>query len=253
MASKEKSVHHLINRIRRKRGLRGAKWSRKMAHLAQSQAKYCARVGKLVHSDRPALKGGENLCGGSGNMSARTIVKCWMTSKAGHREWLLDSRVKLAGVGIVKSKHGTYAAWAFSDQPLSLPGKMKLPKLKIPSIFSLHFFKNHKTNGGVGVLRLPVKIILLFASIVSIVLGVHGLWVYFSSLEYLLGGKGDKLFLEIGVGHRLGTMVQWMSMKGFQSWFIPAVFIILGIVLWGVQSNIYAGNKFGWLKKLHLW
>ena len=127
MGSKEISVHRLINTARKKRGLSHVRWSRKMAHLAKCQAKYCARVGRLIHSNRPALRGGENLCSGDGNMSPRGIVGCWMTSKAGHREWLLDHRVKVAGVGIVISKHGTYAAWAFSDQSGIQPITLALP------------------------------------------------------------------------------------------------------------------------------
>lgn len=217
-----------------------------MAHLARSQARYCAKRGKLIHSDRPALKGGENLCCGSRNMSPKNIVKSWMTSP-GHRAWLLDSRVRSAGVGIARSKHGTYAAWAFSDQPISFHNIINIPKIQIP------FLKHHKQRGGRGVLRLPVKVFLLCAAIISIVLGVHGVWVYFSRLELLFGGNAAKLFLSVDLPERIRSMIEWMSMKGFQSWFIPTIFIILGLIIWGIQSNIYVGDKFGWLRKLHLW
>lgn len=77
--------------------------------LAKKQANYCARVGRLIHSKKYL----ENLVGGRGNLSPKRIVRCWMNSK-GHREWLLNPRVNSAGVGIAKSKHGTYAAWTFS-------------------------------------------------------------------------------------------------------------------------------------------
>ena len=102
-------------------------------------------------------------------------------------------------------------------------------------------------------LRLPVKIILLIASIVSIVLGAHGIWVYFSRLELIFGGQASKLFLALEVPLKLRPMIEWMSMKGFQSWFVPAVFIVLGLIVWGWQASIDVGNKFGWLRKLHLW
>jgi hypothetical protein len=253
MSRKEKSVHQIINRIRKKRGLPYAKWSNKMAYFAKSQARYCAKMGKLIHSNRPALKGGENLCGGTGNMSSRSIVKCWMTSNAGHREWLLDPRVRFAGVGIAKSKHGTYAAWAFSDQPFTMDTLFSNSKLKIPFHLKFPFLTKHNNKGVRGVLRLPVKIIMLCASILSIVLGIHGLWVYFSPLEVLFGNNSSKLFLGISLPQRLKPMIEWMSMKGFHSWVIPAAFIVLGIVLWGWQSNIHVGDKFGWLRKLHLW
>jgi hypothetical protein len=246
MANKEKSVHRLINAIRRKRGLPYVRWSRKMAHYAKSQARYCAKVKKLVHSNKPALKGGENLCCGTGNMSPRGIVRCWMTSKP-HREWLLDPRVKTAGVGIVRSKHGTYAAWSFSDESIFNPFNLQFPNFKI------QFFSKRKAKVGRGVLRLPVKIILLLASIIVIVLGAHGIWVYFSSLELLFGAPASKLFLTLGVPLKLRPIVEWMSIKGFQSWFIPTAFVVLGIVLWQIQARIAKGNQLNWLNKLHLW
>jgi uncharacterized protein YkwD len=124
-----RAVHKLINQERRKRGLPYVRWNQGMYLLAKKQATYCAKVGRLVHSKRPALLGGENLCGGRGNLSPKRIVRCWMNSKAGHREWLLDLRVKSAGVGIAKSGHGTYAAWAFSGdtngRPLGITSKIR--------------------------------------------------------------------------------------------------------------------------------
>jgi len=101
-------------------------------------------------------------------------------------------------------------------------------------------------------LRLPVKIILVCASIVAVVLGAHGLYVYFSRLELLFGGEADKLFLAFEVPIRLTPVVEWMSLKGLQSWFIPAVFVVVGLIIgscgWGIsvgRSNV--------LRKLHLW
>lgn len=223
-----------------------------MAHLARSQARYCARVKKLVHSNRFALKGGENLACGSGSFSARAIVKSWMTSPP-HKAWLLDARVRSAGVGIARNKNNTYAAWAFSDQPFSLPLTIKQFKIKVPLFSSLHINRNRKNTRGIGMLRIPVKIVIIVAALISIILGVHGVWVYFSRLEVLFGGNSEKLFLGIELPQRLEPMISWMSMKGFQSWVIPVVFILVGLALWGLQSNIYVGDKFRWLKKLHLW
>jgi len=108
-------VHHLINKERRTRGLPHAYWNQEMYYLAKGQARYCAEVGHLVHSDRFAFQGGECLAGGRGAMSPKDIVNCWMRSKEGHREYLLSPRVKSAGVGIVTARGDTYAAWAFSD------------------------------------------------------------------------------------------------------------------------------------------
>ena len=93
-----------------------------MARLAQSQSDYCAKIGHLVHSSRYAFQGGENLAQGGSYFSPRSIVNCWLRSKAGHRAYLLSSRVKKAGVGIAKSRGKTYVAWAFSGvEPPSYP------------------------------------------------------------------------------------------------------------------------------------
>lgn len=239
-------VHRLINQERKRRGLPHVRWSHEMYRLAKDQSNKMAKAGRLFHSNRFAFQGGECICGGKGHHSPRDFVRSWMRSSR-HRAWLLDPRVQTAGVGISSSKHGTYAAWAFSDQPLHPPIKIKLPKFKVP------MFEKHKVTGGAGVLRLPTKLLLLCASVFSIVLGAHGIWVYFSRLELLLGGEASKLFLALEVPVKLQTAIEWMSFKGLQSWFIPAVFIVLGLVLWHWQGRIYAGNVSGWLRKIHLW
>lgn len=141
-----RKVHRLINKERHKRGLRHIYWSKEMYRFAKEQASYCAKVGRLVHSNRFAFEGGENLCGGKGNFSPETIVKTWMKSKAGHRENLLSPRARKAAVAIATSKHGTYAAWSFSAQapdPHDCPYyKTPHPKSKIP------FKPKGKAKGG---------------------------------------------------------------------------------------------------------
>ena len=116
-----------------------------MARLAQSQADYCAKVGRMVHSNRYAFQGGENLCGGKGTFSPRTIVNTWLKSKAGHREYLLSPRVTKAGVGIAKRNGKMFVAWAFSDEPPSYPDcpyckpsfKSKTKPIKLPNLFKI--------------------------------------------------------------------------------------------------------------------
>lgn len=127
-------AHDLINYERKKRGIPTVYWSREMARLAQSQANYCAKVGRLVHSNRYAFQGGENLAEGGSNFTPRAIVNCWLGSKAGHREYLLSPHVRKAGVGIAKSRGKTYVAWAFSDKPPSYPDcpYYKPPKARAP-------------------------------------------------------------------------------------------------------------------------
>lgn len=114
-------IHDLINKERRRRHLPHVYWSREMARLAQSQADYCAKVGRMVHSNRYAFQGGENLFGGKGNFSPRTVVNTWLKSKAGHREYLLSYNVKKAGVGIAKRNGKMFVAWAFSSSPCTYP------------------------------------------------------------------------------------------------------------------------------------
>jgi len=118
MPSANSIVHRLINGERKKRGIPPVRWNQGLYYLAEQQADYCAKVGRLVHSNRFAFNGGENLCGGKGNMTPRMIVNTWLKSKAGHREYLLSPQVKSAAVAISKSGHGTYCAWSFSDKPV---------------------------------------------------------------------------------------------------------------------------------------
>jgi uncharacterized protein YkwD len=114
-------VHNLINKERKRRHLPHVYWSREMTRLAQSQASYCAKVGRMVHSKRYAFQGGENLCGGKGNFSPRVVVNTWLKSKKGHREYMLSPVVKKAGVGIAKRNGKMFVAWAFSSSPCTYP------------------------------------------------------------------------------------------------------------------------------------
>jgi len=133
------NVHDIVKGERKKRGMPIFYWSREMARLAQSQADYCARIGRMVHSSRYAFQGGENLAQGGGNFTPRAIVNCWLGSKAGHREYLLSPRVRKAGVGIAKRNGKTFAAWAFSDAPPSYPDcpafKSRLTSIRLPLKF----------------------------------------------------------------------------------------------------------------------
>jgi len=124
-------VHKLINEERKKRGIPRVRWNQQLYYLAKQQADYCAKVGRLVHSNRFAFNGGENLCGGKGNMTPRMIVNTWLKSKAGHREYLLSPRVKSGGVAISKSRHGTYCAWSFSDKPVGQAHHHKTLRRKV--------------------------------------------------------------------------------------------------------------------------
>jgi len=113
-------IHDAINEGRIRNGVPWICWSNEMAQLAQSQAEYCAQIGRLVHSCRYAFRGGENLMQGHWKSSPWDVVNCWMRSKAGHREYLLSPEVKRAGVGVAYANGQIFVAWAFSDEPSSL-------------------------------------------------------------------------------------------------------------------------------------
>lgn len=115
LAEQEKEVHNLINSERTKIGLTPVSWSQEMYALAKDQSNKMANEDRLFHSNRYALQGGENCWGGEGhNWTPKDIVDSWMGSPP-HRAWILDPRVRTAGVGITHSERGMYAAWAFSD------------------------------------------------------------------------------------------------------------------------------------------
>jgi hypothetical protein len=113
---RELETQRLINDERRRRHIPPVEWSSEMHRLARSHSESMAAAGHLFHSNRFALQGGENCFMGSS--SPHAIVRGWMSSTAGHREWLLDRRVKSAAVGISNGGHGrgyhTYVAWSFS-------------------------------------------------------------------------------------------------------------------------------------------
>ena len=110
----ETYTHRLINKERRNHGLSRVKWSPYLYQLAKNHAKRMAKSGHLFHSNRFAFLGGECVSGGKGDYSPRAFLRSWMKSEP-HREYLLHPESRRAAVGIAKSKHGTYAAWSFSN------------------------------------------------------------------------------------------------------------------------------------------
>lgn len=214
-------VHDLINQERKKRGIHTVYWSREMARLAQSQANYCAKVGHLIHSNRFAFQGGENLAEGGGNFPPRAIVNCWLKSKVGHREYLLSSRVRKAGIGISKSKGKTYVAWAFSDEPPTYPDcpfyKPHRPKLQ-----------KLKGRGGRNLLALKLVLsLLVIAGFVDIIYRGHILFTHQISLVI-----GTIIFLaEIGFWIWLVTVLRRPKYRYSKPSFKLIFTSVLGIIL----------------------
>jgi hypothetical protein len=90
---------------------------------------------------------------------------------------------------------------------------------------------------GIKMLRWPTKIVLLAAGLYGIVLGAHGLYVRFSLTELLLkiSQTGNdsveyKLFLAIQVPSWFQSSVYWSTLKGMQSWVLPAIVTAAGFL-----------------------
>ena len=219
-----------------------------MARLAQSQAEYCARVGHLVHSNRFAFKGGENLAEGGSRFPPKSIVNCWITSHQGHREYLLSPRVTKAGVGISKRHGKTFVAWAFSDETPNYPDCPALKHKRKPTLKLRTLLRFRRSTMKMSPAKLCFSIVLGCFGLLGMLLGAHGIYVYFNRLTLLFSGEGQKLFLAVGVPIRLRPVIEWASERGLQSWVIPALIFIAGVCLlsysrlWGLIS--------GWLNKI---
>lgn len=223
-------THNLINSERRKRKLPHVFWSREMYHYAKQQAGYCARVGKLVHSHRYAFQGGENLWGGKGDfqVSPRSIVDSWLHSKAGHREYLLSSRVTKAAVAIVKSKSGAYAAWAFSDESPSYPD---CPFYKTKRHSPMHKSKGYTPRNRKTTIA---SILMILGGCMGVggglaILFLDTMTLYWSKLLAELPGIYDFLVSFI-INASLTTLSE--STYGFFHWLglIPIIFGIVAFV-----------------------
>jgi hypothetical protein len=100
---------------------------------------------------------------------------------------------------------------------------------------------------------LLAKITLICAGIVCLVLGAHGLYVYCYSK--LAGFQGtfttdaamtssslstqeywSRLFLAWDVPSQFRDLVLWVTVRGVESWVVPAVLIVVGILLLRVQK-----------------
>lgn len=96
---------------------------------------------------------------------------------------------------------------------------------------------------SIGMLILIARVIFVVVGFVVMVLGIHGLIVYFSRWEIVFGADPLKLFLAIDMPSGLDSWIEWMSIKGLQSWGIPVVFIVIAILLWYAQSKIKSPLK----------
>ncbi len=161
----EKETQRLINAERKKRHIPPVEWDSYMHELSRNHSEAMAKARRLYHTDRYALQGGENCFMGSS--SPKAIVRGWMSSTAGHREWLLDRRVNRAAIGISNGGHGrghhTYVAWSFAEDRAPSISRTKsatpsIPSIRIPPIVRELFQLPgvfHIPTGLRGSLRIP--------------------------------------------------------------------------------------------------
>lgn len=111
-------------------------------------------------------------------------------------------------------------------------------------------------NGDEKVLRYPVKLMLIFGSIWSALLGVHGFYIYFTRPSQPFGKGLDCLFLGWKPPLGLSETVSWASTAGLHSWFMPLFLLVLGLVIWNLQAKIRwprVPSISRLVKKFHLW
>ena len=90
-------------------------------------------------------------------------------------------------------------------------------------------------------MNLLARFLLIVFGGAIILLGVHGLIVYFSPLEVFFKDPSS-LFLEIDVPSKFQSMIEWMSTKGLQSWGIPVLFICIGLCCWFLQTKLHSSK-----------
>jgi hypothetical protein len=85
-------------------------------------------------------------------------------------------------------------------------------------------------------MRNTIKVLSILVSLALVVFGAHGLYAYFYPLEIIFKSS-RKLFGELNLPDQLGKYIEWMSNKGVQSWFIPALVILAGVLLFYWQTR----------------
>lgn len=89
-------------------------------------------------------------------------------------------------------------------------------------------------------IRWAIKIALILGSLFSLVIGAHGLHVYFNAINGSLpeGREATDLFLVLDVPSQLDGIVEWCSIKGLSSWTIPASLVGAALLLLILQTYV---------------
>lgn len=233
---KTSELHRLLNRERTKRGLARARWNQELWHGCKAHSNRMLRARGLFHADVNLLpSGGECVVGGKGRQSAVALCKSWVNSP-GHAALILNPNIKSHAVAVSDSRYGTYATWRGSKEAIPILSK----PLKLPNLFKLLIGRKTRPTNP---FKIGLSLVLGVMGFLGMVLGVHGIYVYFNRLDLILGGEGARLFLVIDVPVRLRESIVWASARGLQSWFIPTLIFLAGLWvfnysrLWTVVSR----------------
>jgi ribosomal protein L37AE/L43A len=117
--------------------------------------------------------------------------------------------------------------------PKSLPRESPRPVTEVDKKLLLPFMLDM-------LIRWAIKLALILGSIFSLVIGVHGLHVYFNAVNGSLpeGRQATDLFLVLDVPSQLDGIVEWCTTKGLSSWTIPASIVGAAVLLLILQTYV---------------
>lgn len=73
----------------------------------------------------------------------------------------------------------------------------------------------------------------------SLILAAHGLFVYFSDIDTLYGDRDPAdLFLVLNLPSWFDGVIGWASAQGFESWFIPVILLLAGVLVIYLQGFV---------------
>lgn len=108
----EREILRLINVEREGRGISPVRWDEQLHNGARTHSQDMQEEGFLYHDTSGMFA---ECCYGASSVSsihatAEATVQAWMSSTAGHREILLDSRYRIGGVGVARD-NGFWATY----------------------------------------------------------------------------------------------------------------------------------------------
>ena len=86
------------------------------------------------------------------------------------------------------------------------------------------------------------RLALVLAAIVGILLGVHGIYVYFGGFGPGEGKDPGDLFLAIDLPDQFYSVVLWATLQGVKGWVVPALVLVGGLAV-GWTGIVYFGRE----------